>query len=60
VVVGAVDRSGTRGDYSQGLPAQLTVSAVGRAACADRQGGTIMREGTSVGEHLSNADISNF
>ena len=53
VVVGGVDTSGIRGDYSQGLPAQLTVSAVGRVACASRQGGTVVGQGTSFGERLS-------
>ena len=53
MVVGGVDRSGTRGEYSQGLPAQLTVSAVGTVACASRQGGTAARIGTSYGERLS-------
>jgi len=53
VVVGGVDTSGVRGAYSQGLPAQLTVSAVGRVACASRQGRAKMKQGTSVGEGLS-------
>jgi len=53
MVVGGVDTSGIRGGYSQGLPAQLTVSAVGRVACASRQGGTSERQGTSYGEPLS-------
>ena len=38
MVVGGVDSSGTRGEYGQGLAAQLTVSAVGTVACASRRG----------------------
>jgi hypothetical protein len=38
IVVGGVDTSGIRGDYSSGLPAQLTVAAVGRVACASVTG----------------------
>jgi hypothetical protein len=61
IVVGAVDRDGFRADYSQGFPAELTVSAVGRVVCASRQGrGTARREGTSFGEHLSKQNIFQF
>ena len=52
VVVGGVDASGIRGDYSQGLPEELTVSSVGRVGCASRQGGAILNTGTSFGERL--------
>ena len=62
VVVGGVDRSGIRGAYSQGLPAQLTVSAVGtRVACASLNGRAVLQEGTSVGERRTfNANVINF
>ena len=52
VVVGAVDTSGIYAPYSQGLAAELTVSAVGRVVCASRQGGTSQSQGTSYGEFL--------
>jgi len=53
VVVGAVDTSGIYAPYSQGLAAELTVSAVERVVCASRQGGTSEAQGTSYGEPLS-------
>ena len=53
VVVGGVDTSGTSGQYTQGLVSQLTVSAVGRVACASIQRYSSVWEGTSFGERLS-------
>ena len=52
VVVGAVGISGIYAQYSQGLAAELTVSAVGNGLCADRRGGASERRGTSYGESL--------
>jgi len=62
VVVGAVDTSGIYAPYSQGLAAELTVSAAGRVYCADHRGGTSIWTGTSFGGLLSmlNANIINF
>jgi hypothetical protein len=59
IVVGGVDTSGIRGGYSQGLPAQLTVSAVGRVLCASEEGAEIWT-GTSFGERLSKQNIFQF
>ena len=58
VVVGGVDASGMYADYSQGLPGELTVSAVGDVVCASSTGGTAEWEGTSFGEPLSTMQIS--
>jgi hypothetical protein len=61
IVVGGVDTSGLRGDYSQGLPEQLTVSAAGRVVCASEEGtGTATWQGTSFGERLTKQNISRF
>jgi hypothetical protein len=61
IVVGAVDRYGFRAEYSQGLPAELTVSALGAVVCASRQrGGTAAMVGTSFGERLSKQNIFQF
>jgi hypothetical protein len=62
IVVGAVDRYGFRADYSQGLPAELTVSAVGTVVCASKQGrgSTATMTGTSFGERLSKQNIFQF
>ena len=57
VVVGGVDASGIYAPYSQGLAHELTVSAVGRVFCADRQGGASVWTGTSFGGPLFNANI---
>ena len=53
MVVGGVDTSGIYAPYSQGLAAELTVSAVGEVLCADHEGGASEWEGTSFGEPLS-------
>jgi len=54
MVVGAVERSGGVADYSQGMPAELTVSAAGTVWCASRDGlSAVQEEGTSFGEPLS-------
>jgi hypothetical protein len=62
IVVGGVDTFGIRGDYSQGLPEELTVSAVGGVVCASEEGGThtSMWQGTSFGERLSKQNIFQF
>ena len=52
VVVGAVDTSGIYAPYSQGLPDELTVTAVGRVVCASARGGATEWQGTSFGEPL--------
>ena len=53
VVVGAVDAYGIYAPYSQGLAAELTVSAVGKVFCASRQGGASEWQGTSFGGFLT-------
>ena len=53
MLVGAVEISGIYSSYSQGIAADLTVSAVGTVFCAARRGGARrMVEGTSFGESL--------
>ena len=53
VVVGAVDTDGIYAPYSQGLAAELTVSAAGRVFCASHEGGDTEFQGTSYGEPFS-------
>jgi hypothetical protein len=59
IVVGAVDRYGFRADYSQGLPEEVTVSAIGRVLCASEEGAEIW-QGTSFGMCLSKQNIFQF
>jgi len=52
VVVGGVETSGLYWRDSQGLAAELTVSAPARVLCAYGSDGAIDRGGTSFGEPL--------
>jgi hypothetical protein len=50
VVVGAIEISGKRADYSQGVAVELDSSAVGEVECPSNRGeGLQRRKGTSYG-----------
>jgi hypothetical protein len=50
VIVGAVNVTGQRTEYSQGVATELDSSAVGNVVCPDGNGmGLKMKQGTSFG-----------
>jgi hypothetical protein len=50
VIVGAVNVTGQRTEYSQGVATELDSSAVGNVVCPDGNGmGLQMKQGTSFG-----------
>ena len=58
MVVGGVETSGIYWQESQGLAAELTVSAPVRVVCAVGSGSAVNRVGTSFGEPRSGYIIS--
>ncbi|KAK2016076.1 subtilisin-like protein [Colletotrichum eremochloae] len=59
ITVGAVDVTGKRTDYSQGLPPELDTSAVGTTICASNNGNAdVEKSGTSMSTALVSGMIA--